>query len=234
MFTRKLERVGAVILALGSAGFVAIFLYLQATFSYPDILDRDAGEVLVRLLDGGTTLRGVWLLYALLPLTLLAAGIASMPLLEDGGGRGLARIGAVAAIVASLTMMVGLLRWPSIQWSLAEHWTDATPDQRGVYAVMFDAANRYLGNLTGELIGELALAGWFASIGMALRLVERPRWGTAMLVAAAIVALGALRQISPVFDPIAAVSNLVLPLSLFVIAALLWRHAAPVRGRVTA
>ena len=69
---------------------------------------------------------------------------------------------------------------------------------------------------------------------MALRLVERPRWGTAMLVAAAIVALGALRQISPVFDPIAAVSNLVLPLSLFVIAALLWRHAAPVRGRVTA
>lgn len=229
MFTRKLERVGAVILALGSAGFIAIFVYLQAAFSYPDILDRDAGDVLARLHDGGTTLRGVWLLYALLPITLLIAGVSSMPLLEDGGGRGLARIGAVAAIAAALFMMIGLLRWPSIHASLAERWVDATLDQRAIYAAIFDAANRYLGNLTGELLGELALAGWFACTGMALRLAERQRWGTALLIAAAIVALGALRQLSPVFDPIAAISNLVIPLALFVIAGLLWRHARPRR-----
>lgn len=233
MFTRKLERIGAVILALGSAAFIAIFLYLQATFSYPDILDRDAGDVLVRLHAGGATLRAVWLLYAALPLAILVAGIASMPLLEDGGGRGLARIGAVAAVVASLAMMIGLLRWPSIQWTLAERWGDATADQREVYAVMFDAANRYLGNLTGELIGELALAGWVASIGMALRLTERPRASAAMLLLAAVVALGALRQLSPVFDPIAAGSNLALPLSLFAIAWLMWRHAVLFTSRAT-
>lgn len=232
MFTRKLERVGAVILALGSAGFVAIFLYLQAAFAYPDILDREAGEVLTRLHES-STLRSVWLLYALLPITLLIAGVSSMPLLEDGGGRGLARIGGVAAIAAALLMMIGLLRWPSIHASLAERWVDATLDQRAIYAAIFDAANRYLGNFTGELLGELALAGWFACTGMALRLAERPRWGTALLIAAAIVALGALRQLSPVFDPIAAISNLVLPLSLFAIAGLLWRHARPQRTVAT-
>lgn len=224
MFTRKLERVGAVILALGSAGFIAVFIYLQSAFSYPDILDRDAHEVLVRLLGGGETLRGVWLLYAALPLAILVAGIASMPLLEDGGGRGLARIGGVFAILASLLMMIGLLRWPSIQWSLAERWPEATPDQREVYTAMFDAANRYLGNLCGELLGELALAGWFISIGMALRLAERPRWGWAMKLAGLIVALGALRQLSSVVDPIAAISNIVLPIGLFAIAGLMWRH----------
>lgn len=222
MFTRKLERVGAVILALGSAGFIAIFLYLQSKFSYPAILDHSAGEVLTRLLDGGDTLRNVWLGYALLPLAILVAGIASMPLLEDGGGRGLARIGGTFAILASLFMMIGLLRWSSIHWSLAERWVDATPDQREVYSAMFDAANRYLGNLTGELLGELALAGWFASIGMALRLSERPRWGTVMLLAGAIVALGALRLAG-----FSTLSNIVLPLALFAVAGLLWHHARP-------
>jgi hypothetical protein len=90
---------------------------------------------------------------------------------------------------------------------------------------MFDAANRYLGNLIGELLGELVLAGWFLSIGLALRLAERPRWGWAMTIAGAIVALGALRQLSSVFDPIAAVSNVVLPIGLFAIAGLMWRRS---------
>lgn len=224
MFTRTLERVGAVVLALGSAGFIAVFLYLQATFSYPDILDRDAGEVLVRLHAGGDTLRSVWIFYAALPLAILVAGIAAMPLLEDGGGRGLARIGAAAAIVASLMMMIGLLRWPSIQWSLAEKWPAATADQRSAYAAIFDAANRYLGEMCGELLGELALAGWVATIGLALRRCERRGSGALLLAAGAIVGLGALRQLSTAFEPIAAVSNVVLPLSLFAIAGLMWRH----------
>jgi len=128
-------------------------------------------------------------------------------------------------VLASLLMMIGLLRWPSILWSLAERWSAATADQREVYAAMFDAANRYLGNLCGELLGELALAGWFATIGLALRRSERPRSGAALLAASAIVGAGALRQLSTTFAPIAAVSSLVLPLSLFAIAGLMWRHA---------
>lgn len=218
MFTRNLERTGAIALLFGAAGFILIFFYLHSTFGYPEVLAHGAADVLPRLADGGSTLHHVWLLYAALPLTLLVAGIASMPLLEDGGGRGLARLGAAAAMLAAVAMMLGLLRWSSIHDVLAARWTTASPDQRETYAAIFDAANRYLGNLLGELLGELALAGWFACIGVALRRSERRVGGTLILVAAAIVAISALRQLTSVVAPIAALGNVILPLGLFVIA----------------
>lgn len=125
MFTRNLQRVGALALLLGTTGFIAIFLYLRSAFGYPDVLDQSAAEVLPRLAEGGAQLRAAWLLYSALPLTLLIAGIASMPLLEDGGGRGLARLGAAAASLAAVVMMLGLLRWPSLHDTLAARWAAA-------------------------------------------------------------------------------------------------------------
>lgn len=62
MFTRQLERVGALFLIGGAAGFVAVFLYLQATFGYPYVLAQGAGEVLPRLAAGGSGLRAAWLI----------------------------------------------------------------------------------------------------------------------------------------------------------------------------
>jgi hypothetical protein len=221
MFTRNLQRVGAIVLALGAAGFIAGFLYLQSAFGYPDILDHRADEVLPRLAAGGSRLRIAWLLYSALPLTLLVAGIASMPLLEDGGGRGLARLGAAAASVAAISMLLGLLRWASIHEVLASRWASASAEQREVYAAMFDAANRYLGNLLGELLGELSLAGWFACVGVALRRAERRVGGTLVMAAAVIVAIAALRQLTSAVAAVAELGNVVLPVALFMIAGLM-------------
>ena len=218
MFTRNLQRAGAIALVFGATGFIAIFLYLHRVFGYPDILHHGAGEVLPRLAAGGSKLRAAWLLYSALPLTLLVAGIASMPLLEDGGGRGLARLGAASASLAAVAMIVGLARWPSIHDALASRWATASADGREIYAAMFDAANRYLGNLVGELLGELSLAGWFACVGWALRRSERRIGGTFVLAAAAIVAVGSLRQLTSAVVPIAGVANVVLPVALLAIA----------------
>jgi hypothetical protein len=223
MFTRNLQRVGAVALALGATGFIAVFLYLQSAFGYPDILDRGAAEVLPRLAAGGASLHTAWLLYGALPLTLLVAGIASMPLLEDGGGRGLARLGAAAASLAAIAIMIGLLRWPSIHDTLAARWTTASAEERDIYGAIFDAANRYLGNLLGELLGELALAGWFACVGLALRRSDRRIAGALVLAAAAIVAISACRVLTSVVAPVAAVGNVVLPVTLLAIAGFMLR-----------
>jgi hypothetical protein len=218
VFTRNFQRAGGVVLALGAAGFIAVFSTLRSAFGYPDVLQHGAADVLPRLAAGGSALRAAWLLYSALPLTLLVAGIASMPLLEDGGGRGLARLGAAAAGVAALAMVVGLARWPSIHDTLASRWGAATPEAREVYGTIFDAANRYLGNLLGELLGELALAGWFASVGLALRRSDRRLAGTLVQGASAVVGIGALRQLTPAVAPIAAAANVVLPIALFAIA----------------
>ena len=95
---------------------------------------------------------------------------------------------------------------------------------REAIAALFDAANRYLGNLIGELLGELALAAWLACIGVALRRSDR-RWvGTLTFGAASVIAIGALRQLTPAVLPIAAAANVVLPLWLFVSAREIWRR----------
>lgn len=227
MFTRNLQRAGALVLILGTNGFIAVFFYLQSVFGYPDILHRDAADVLPRLASGGSSLRAAWLLYSALPLTLLLAGIAAMPLLEDGAGRGLARLGAAASTLAAVAMMVGLLRWVSIHQQLAQRWATASSEQREAYAAIFDAANHYLGNLLGELLGELSLASWFACIGFALRRSERQRGGMLLLVAAAVVALGALRQLIPTLAPVAQLSSSILPLGLFAIAAYMLQNSSP-------
>lgn len=218
MFTRNLQRVGAMALFLGTAGFIGVFLYLRSVFNYPDVLDRGAAEVLPRLAAGGSKLRAAWLLYSALPLTVLIAGIASMPLLEDGGGRGLARLGAAAASLAAIAMLLGLVRWPSIHDVLASRWAMASAEQRETYAAIFDAANCYLGNLLGELLGELSLAGWFACVGVALRRSERRLGGAFMLAASAIVAVGALRRLTTAVAPVAALGHVVLPAGLLAIA----------------
>jgi len=140
----------------------------------------------------------------------------------------LARLGAAASTLAAIAMMLGLLRWVSIHEVLASRWVSASAEQRETYAALFDAANRYLGNLLGELLGELWLAGWFACVGVALRRSERRLGGTFLLVAAGIVAIGALRQLTTAVASVAQVGNVVLPLGLFAIAGFMLKSSSAV------
>jgi hypothetical protein len=179
--------------------------------------------VLPALAAGGTSLRAAWLLYGAIPLMLLVGGIASMPLIERGAGRTLARFGGAMMAVASVSMMVGLLRWPSIQWALADRWMDATSEQRAVYAAIFDAANTYLGNIFGEYVGETMLAAWFVAIGVALRGMQRSRLGAGSIGMGVVVALSAQRQLIHVVDPISNINNVLLPVWLIVLGVVLWR-----------
>ena len=64
-------RAGGWSLILAALLFLGVFSYLAATFDYPDVLDRPAGEVLPRLLALGATGRAVWALYGLVPLLLI-------------------------------------------------------------------------------------------------------------------------------------------------------------------
>lgn len=226
MFTRNLQRLGALGLLLGAAGHIAVFLYLHAVFDYPQILAHSADSVLPRLAAGGARLRTAWVVYSALPLTLLLAGVASMPLLEDGGGRGLARLGAAASALAAAATMLGLMRWPSIHDLLASRWSAASHELRAVYGAMFDATNRYLGSLLAELFGELSLAAWFACVGVALRRSERPLGGNVLLAIAALVGIGALRQVTPMASPIALVGNAVVPIGLALVAGFMLEERA--------
>jgi hypothetical protein len=217
-------RTGGAALVVAALGFIGAFTYLAVRFNYPDVLDAPAATALPGLLAMGTTGRAVWALYGLLPLLLIPAAIGTQTALRssDEGGMCLALI---FAIVAAVTMMLGLLRWPSIQWELATAYAAAGPESRTVLAAIFDGLNRYLGNYLGEFVGELSLNAFFFLSARAMwlgRIVPRPVAGLG-LASAVIGWIAMWRNVTDMVAPAAALNNALLPLWMIVFGVTLFR-----------
>jgi hypothetical protein len=220
----KQQRIAGVTLVLTSLGFVAVFSYLAASFGYPEVLDGSAAKVLPAFIAGGVKLRWVWAAYAALPIGVALAAILAYPVLRPSGETS-ARFGLVAAIVASVAMSAGLLRWPTFHYRLGQRFVQAGVEEQRLIAALFDAANLYLGNVVGEFIGEVAMSTWFATLGLAiLRGTGLPRWvGYLGLFTAASLGVGALRNVTGWVAPIAALNNNLLPLWLITLGATMLR-----------
>jgi len=112
---------------------MGVFSYLAARFQYPEVLDGKAQDVLPALLATGDAGRAAWAIYALLPLVFLPAGIGAFEALRERAA-GPTRVGALFALLSSFSMMIGLMRWPSVHWELAHPWGSAGDTQRTVLA----------------------------------------------------------------------------------------------------
>ena len=215
-------------LILGAIAFMAVFSYLAAAFGYPKVLDGPAAAVLPDLLATGSTGRAIWALYALLPLIWIPAGVgAYMALRHSHPGSGL--LAAQLAVVAALAMMLGLMRWPTIHWRLAELYGLADPSQRAVLGALYDGLNTYLGNYIGEFLGELAFSLYFVVVSAAfLRIRGVPRIvAVAGLVTGAAGLVGMFRNVTGAVAPIAALNNYLLPIWMIVLGVVFvrWKGA---------
>lgn len=209
---RQLERLTGGLLIVLALAFSAVFTVLQSRFGYPDVLDQPAGHVLPQLLAGGASLRLTWLVYALLPLLLMPITVL---LLQRFGqsSKALRQALLSTGLIGALALMLGLIRWPSLHWLLAEQLAQSDTSAPEI-ALLFDAANVYLGTFIGELLGEILLYGW---IGLAAVLAYKrlPRWlSVALLLTAVSGEVGAWRPFSEVAQVVADVNNLLLPLAL--------------------
>jgi hypothetical protein len=220
-----------VALIVCSLAFVAVFAYLAGAFGYPEILDRGAAEVLPRLAAGGRRLRTVWFIYAALPLGIVFAGAASAAVLERGGRR-LRTLGTAAAVAAGIAMMIGLVRWPTIEWTLARYWETAPAPSRTALAALFDASNLLLGNVVGEFVGEICLAIWFVALGIAFRRDGRRWLGALGLGAGILLAVAGLRNMTTAVAIVAQINNITLPLWLLTLGVVFLRdRGASATGR---
>ena len=207
-------RVGGVSLIVGAVAFLGVFAFLAARFDYPSILDGAAAEVLPRLRATGPTGRAVWALYGFLPLVWIPAGVGAFYALRRSH-EGSMRIGMMLTLVATIAMMLGLLRWPSIHWALAEAYVQGDPAERTAIAAVFTGLNSYLGNYIGEFLGELSISVFFLLSALAIlaRDSALPRWMGYFGVVTAIAGLvGMFRNTTNVVAPIAALNNYLLPL----------------------
>lgn len=221
-------RVGGLALVFGAIAFMAVFSFLAARFDYPAILDGPANTVLPRLLATGSSGRAAWALYAFLPLIWLPAGV--------GAYRALRRFypGAMLlalqwAVVAAISMMLGLMRWPSVHWHLAQLQATATLEQQSMIAAIFDGLNTYLGNYIGEFLGELSFSTFFLlSSWTLLRSRATPAWVAAVGLATAVAGfVGMFRNVTVVVAPVAAINNYLLPLWMIIFGVVLVRHRLP-------
>jgi Domain of unknown function (DUF4386) len=219
-------RVAGAALVIAAIAFMTVFSILAGSFGYPDVLDLPAADVLPRLLALGTNGRAVWAVYALIPLLLIPIGVGAAAVHDDPSSRIVVRVAEWAAGLAGIAMLLGLVRWPTLMWALAEAWPHASAVERVPIAAVFNGANLMFGNFIGEFLGELLLNLSFVLFSIAAwRDRQLPRAVAGFGLASGVLGLIALwRNVTAVVDPIAEVNNLVLPLWLVVWGVALWRR----------
>ena len=203
---------GGIALVGGALAFLGVFSYLAARFHYPEVLEGSAQDVLPALLATGNSGRLAWALYGVLPLVFILGGVGAFEALRERAS-GPMRAGLQFAFLAAVSMMLGLMRWPSVHWELARAWRAAGEGDRLVLAAVFDGLNRYLGNFIGEFVGELSFSVFFVLSGVGLLRHERaPRWLGWWGVATGVLGLiGMWRNVTPAVDAVAAANNYLLP-----------------------
>ncbi|MGZ5380146.1 MAG: hypothetical protein ACXWD8_19870, partial [Mycobacterium sp.] len=132
---------GGIALVGGAFAFLGVFSYLAARFHYPEVLEGSAHDVLPALLATGTAGRTAWAFYGVLPLVFVPAGVGAFEALRARAA-GPMRVGMLFALLASVSMMLGLMRWPSVHWELARAWGAAGEGDRVILAAVFDGLNR--------------------------------------------------------------------------------------------
>jgi hypothetical protein len=227
-------RVGGGFLIGGALAFMGVFAFLAARFNYPQVRDGNAGEVLPSLLATGMTGRAVWAIYGFLPLIWIPAGVGAFHALRDVR-EGSMRVAMLFALVSALSMMLGLLRWPSIHWTLAQAYAAGSEADRMAISATFAGLNSFLGNYLGEFLGELSFSLFFLLSGLAMlaRDSHYPRWVGYLGVFAAVAGLvGMFRNVTAVVDPVAAVNNYLLPIWMIVFGISLVRHPSSIPDHI--
>ncbi len=218
-------RLGGVALIGGALAFIGVFSYLAANFNYPEVLDGPASTVLPQLLATGSAGRTAWAFYAFLPLIWLPAGVGTYHALRHSHP-GAMLLALHCTTVAALTMMLGLMRWPTIHWRLAESYAAADASQRALLEAVFDGLNTYLGNYIGEFLGELSFSAFFVLSGWALlRSRSAPRWvGSFGLFTGLCGLAGMFRNLTAAVAGIATINNYLLPAWMVILGVVLLRH----------
>jgi len=219
---------GGLSFVVGALAFVSVFTYLAANFDYPGILDGSAAEVLPRLRAGGSTMRAIWALYALLPLLLVPGAVGAYFACPSSRGR--MTLALFAASLGALAMCLGLMRWPSIHWALADAYAQSGADAKSSLAAVFLGLNLYLGNYIGEFLGETTLAAFFLLTGLSMLDEPRfPKWlGWSGVGFSLLFLVGAFRNVASTVQIVADINNGLLPLWMIVLGtALFWYSRNP-------
>lgn len=145
--------------------FNLLFVRLQKTFEYPNVLRKPTDHVLRRCRDRGPPLRRLWYAFAF-----TAVLFTPVPVLVHLSfaprAPELLAVGTTFGVLAGLVQFLGLIRWSFLVPTLADlyHAPDSSDGTRDSVVVTFEAFNRYAGVAVGEHAGYLFTAAWTLSV----------------------------------------------------------------------
>ncbi len=220
--SKTTHHTAAAVLATGAVLANVAFVGLGSTFDYPDVLGRQAGEVLATFKANESAIV-LWFLVLALGAGLLApAAVLVAQVLPGRWAPWSKRVGVAAAAV----QVLGLLRWPLVAPFLAARALDPDPAVARRAVETFGLLNTILGTVVGESLGYALTAGWTVLIVVTLG----RRWLAAVGLGAAILITAGLGV--PVGVPGADLANfvgyVVWSLWLLALAVHLWK--SPVDG----
>lgn len=174
--TRRRRATGVALLSFAVAVNVP-FAVLAATFDYPDVLRRGAGEVLPRVHAAGALLLVPWYAYAAVAAAFVPLSLALRRVLRAPHG---ALAGTtLAGVLAGVFQLLGLLRWVFVVPVLAASHGDpgASDATRAAAEQSFALVHQLFGVAIGEHLGQLCTAVWTFGVVRALAANgEVPRW----------------------------------------------------------
>jgi len=213
MNTRRIVSIGGWSLIVGAVAFATVFSYRAVNFDYRDILHVAARDVLPRLRDSGEPMRAVWAIYAALPFLFIPGGVGAY-LAVRRADEGIMLMALICAFLVAVTMPLGLMRWPSVNWVLAKAYEGAEIQSQDAIAAVFSGLNLYLGTYIGEFVGEVAMAGFFLLTGVAARsATEISRWFVwGNIVCGVTFLVGAWRNLIGAVAVVAELNNWLIPI----------------------
>jgi hypothetical protein len=153
------------------------YAILAATYDYPDVLRRPAGEALDLFGAGGAQLILTWHAFALSALALAPMAIALSLTRERLAEKPALAIGAaIMGSLAGLAQAIGLWRWVFVIPGLARTHADPASSSEARLAAerAFDLLNQYGGVAIGEHLGQLLTASFIVMLAF-LQWSERQR-----------------------------------------------------------
>lgn len=172
----RTEKIIGILLILGAVGVFIPYTILTMIFDYPDILRQDAGFILTKFHEGGTSLIFVWFLFAILGIPLLIAYILIGQKLENKFS--FVRWATTLGVISGIVQVIGLLRWTFVIPVLADNFVNATNEAtKESTQIVFQTIHQFAGVLLGEHLGQLFTVIWTIMIARAFaRLRLFPKW----------------------------------------------------------
>lgn len=165
----SLLQLTGLLLILLPVAFNVVFILLQRTFEYPDILRKPTDYILSQFNAGGKRLIAIWYAFALAGVLFIPVAILVHQTLATDDTPYLT-LATTIGVLAGLVQFLGLIRWPFLVPYLAKTFFEpgSTQATRDSIAVVFQAFHRYAGVAIGEHLGYLFTSIWTAFIALAI------------------------------------------------------------------